>query len=192
MKTPNSPELVNLCETRLREITKVDSADLTEFAECRLIVLGVSPSSGEDLTQRAFQQVLQGLETDQGGRQPRLVDVANKPAFLNYLRGVISSLVYGMTTKCGFRAEHRQWDDEMPAPGGTGNAPAKDVELNDIRNQLFPRLRALAPSRLLPTIAAWESVFEHTDRIPTRGKRANGREVKNLAKKVLSELGAIR
>jgi hypothetical protein len=148
MKSPYSPELSGLCETRLDEITEADSANLTEFAECRLVTLGVSPSYGEDMTQRAFQQVLQGLETDQGGRRPCLEDLVDKPAFLNYLRGVISSLIYVMTSKCGFRTTHKAWEDEMLTPSGGGASPAKEAELNDIRDQLFRRLRAHAPSSL--------------------------------------------
>jgi hypothetical protein len=192
MKSPYSPELSGLCETRLDEITKADSANLTEFAECRLVALGVSPSHGEDMSQRAFQQVLQGLETDQGGRRPCLEDLVDKPAFLNYLRGVISSLIYGMTSKCGFRTTHKAWEDEMLTPSGGGPSPAKEAELNDIRDQLFRGLRAHAPRRWLRSINEWEPVFVYSDRIPSRGHRKYAREIKRRARKVLSDLGGIR
>lgn len=192
MKVPYQPELKALCETRLNEFTRADSADLTEFAECRLMVHGASPTLGEDMTQRALQQVLQGLETDQGGRRPRLVDLVNKPAFLNYLRGVISSLVFGMTSKRGFTAGCMPgYDDNIVRPNDDGGAAVKDAELNDLRDQLFPRLRARAPKRLLPTIDAWESVFTHSDRIPAPGQRTYVREVRDLAKEVLSEIGGL-
>jgi len=192
MKVPYQPELKALCETRLQEFTGADSADLTEFAECRLIVFGASPTLGEDLTQRALQQVLQGLETDQGGRRPRLVDLENKPAFLNYLRGVISSLVFGMTTKREFIANYSSgYDDAIASPDDDGGAAVKHAELIDLRDQFFPRLRARAPKRLLPTIDAWEPVFTLSDRIPVRGQRTYVREVRNLAKEVLSELGEL-
>jgi hypothetical protein len=192
MKVPYQPELKALCEARLQEFTGADSADLTEFAECRLIVLGASPTMGEDLTQRALQQVLQGLETDQGGRRPRLVDLVNKPAFLNYLRGVISSLVFGMTTRSEFLAcSTAGYDDAIAGPNDDGGAAVKDAELTDLRDQLFPRLRARASKRLLPTINAWEPVFTLSDRIPARGQRSYVREVRNLAKEVLSELGGL-
>ncbi len=189
MKCPES-ELAVLCETRLREFTKADSADLTEFAECRLVVNGISPTNGEDLTQRAIQLVLQGLEMDKGGRRPRLVDVTDKPAFLNYLRGIISSLVYGMTRKSGFgtRCIRLEDVDTAEAPHDNG-ASVRDVELGDLRDQLFPRLRARAPARLHPTINAWEAVFTQTDRIPAPVQRRHAREVQDLARKVLTELG---
>ena len=65
MKSPKQSELAARCEARLREFTAADSADLTEFAECRLIVHGISPCNGEDVTQRALQLVLQGLEAEE-------------------------------------------------------------------------------------------------------------------------------
>jgi hypothetical protein len=146
------------------------------------------------VTQRALQLVLQGLETDQGGRRPRLVDLANKSAFLNYMRGIISSLVYGMTHKSGFGAECmlREDDEEMEEFTHDGGAGAKAVEWNDLRDQLFPRLRARAPQRLLCTINAWESVFTQSDRIPAPEQRRQVREVRDLARKVLSEIGELQ
>lgn len=146
------------------------------------------------MTQRAFQQVLQGLEMDQGGRNPRLVDLQNKPAFLNYLRGIISSLVSAMVTKSGFGAECLLRDEEQEKINEStddGGAAARESEVQDLRNQLFPRLRARARKRLLPTINAWESVFAHSDRIPAPGQRSYVREVRDLAKEVISELGGL-
>ncbi|HWQ93099.1 MAG TPA: hypothetical protein VN673_15600 [Clostridia bacterium] len=192
MKSPES-ELTALCETRLREFTAADSADLSEFAECRLIVNGISPTNGEDVSQRALQLVLQGLESDRGGRRPRLVDLTDKSAFLNYLRGIISSLVYGMTRKSGFGADctldedHEEQADFVHDHG----AAAKALEWNDLRDQMFPRLRARAAVRLLPTIDAWEKVFTESDRIPAPVRREHVREVKDLARKVLTELDGL-
>ena len=192
MKSPYSPELSRLCELRLNEITDADCASLEEFAECRLVPMRISPSYGQDVTQLAFQQVLQGLETDQGGRKPRLEDLFSKPAFLNYLRGVISSIIHGMTTKGGFRTAHKPWDDEMLTPDGGGVSPAMDAELNDLRDQLFRRLRAHAPRRWLRSIDEWESVFAYCDRIPSKGHRKYAGEIKRQARKVISDLGGIR
>ena len=193
MKSHKQSELAARCEARLREFTAADSADLTEFAECRLIVHGISPCNGEDVTQRALQLVLQGLETDQGGRRPRLVDLDNKSAFLNYLRGIISSLVYAMTHKSGFGAECmlREDDEETAALMNDGGASAQDAEWNDLRDQLFPRLRAQAPKHLLPAIDAWEAVFIQSDRIPAPKKRKYAWEIRNLAQKVLSEVDGL-
>ena len=190
MSSPFSPEYKALCEARLGEITEADCADLTDFAERRLVAAGAPPSCGEDVTHRAFHAVLMGLETDQGGRKPRLVDINDKPAFLNYLRGIISSLVYAMTRKRRhYHVKHEKWDDNIAVPNAVAHSPAKEAALRDLGEQLFPRLRSQAPRRLLPTIAAWESVFLESDRIPARGHRKYVREVRDLAKRVLTELG---
>ena len=191
MSTPFGPELARLCKARLGEITDADIAALTEFAERRLVEIGVPPSCGEDVTQRALYAVLPGLEKDQGGRKPRLVDVNDKTAFLNYLRGIVSSLLYSMTRTRGFRIT-QQWDDSVPSPDAGRPSPTNEAALRDLSEQLFRRLRARAPRRLLPTINAWEAVFLSSDRIPARGHRKYVREVKKLAQEVLSELGGLR
>jgi hypothetical protein len=190
MNTPFGPELVRLCQARFGEITDADIAALTEFAERRLVEIGVPPSCGEDVTQRALHAVLHGLEKGHGGRKPRLVDVNDKTAFLNYLRGIVSSLLYSMTRTRGFRTT-QQWDDRGPSPDAGRPSPANEAALRDLGEQLFRRLRARAPQRLLPTINAWEAVFLSSDRIPARGHRKYVREVRNLAQEVLSELGEL-
>lgn len=189
MKRPVSPEVRSACEARLAEITDADTVALTEFAECRLVAVGAPPSHGEDIVQRAFHAVLMGLETDQPGRRPRPSDVGEKAAFLNYMRGAVSSLVYALTRKFSFRQEVGEWDDNTLPPGETTSALTVALEMRDLRAELFPRLRARAPSRLIATIDAWESEFLHSDRIPARGHRKHVGEVKDLARGVLSELG---
>ncbi len=191
MSPPYSPEYKVLCEARLGEITEADCADLTEFAECRLVAVGAPPSCGEDVTQRAFHAVLVGLETDQGGRKPRLVDINDKPAFLNYMRGVISSLVYAVTRKRRFHAGYETWEQNTSVQDSERDSPAQPAAFQDLGQQLFPRLKSRAPGRLLPTIQAWESVFLHSDRIPAKGHRKYVREVRDLAKTVLEELGGL-
>ncbi len=191
MSPPYSPEYKVLCEARLGEITEADCADLTEFAECRLVAVGAPPACGEDVTQRAFHAVLVGLETDQGGRKPRLVDITDKPTFLNYMRGVISSLVYAMTRKRRFNTGHEAWDENTASPDAGRDSPAQQAAFRDLGQELFPRLRSRAPRRLLPTIQAWESVFLHSDRIPAKGHRKYVREVRDLAQTVLEELGGL-
>lgn len=78
-----------------------------------LASLGASPSNGEYAVQRAYLLVLLWLETDQDGRRPCREDLKDKSAFLNYLRGIISSVIHGMTVKRGFEAD-ASWDDELP------------------------------------------------------------------------------
>lgn len=181
-----------LWQTRLAEITADDRAALLQFAECLLVERGISSSYGDDITQRAFEAVLVGLRGSEGGRKPRRTDVSTKPAFMNYMRGIIASLVYALTQRKEIRKWHQPWSDNMAPTWNDQLTPANLAELQDLRQQLFPRLRARAPKRLLRTIDAWEAVFLHTERIPARGHRKYVCEVRALAQQVLVELGFIR
>jgi hypothetical protein len=193
MKTPFSLEYRARCYIRLGELSHVELVNLTEFAERRLVAQGLIPSAGEDVTQLALLAILQGLEPDQGGRVPRLVDLENKDTFQNYVRGAISSIVEAMGRKRMFRSEHKPWRDELRTWNDESVlTPSKSAEMSDLRDQLFPRLRAQAPRRLWRSIDAWESVFGESDRIPARGHRRYVREVRELARAIISELGGIR
>lgn len=193
MKTPINQGVRAGCEARIDELLPVDINKLTEFAEHRLAAQGLNPNAGEDVTQRALMAILIGLESDQGGRKPRLVDTESKNAFLNFARGVISSVVEAMGRKSQFRTEHKPWRDEMCAScDETILTPEKNAELNDLKEQLFKQLRVRAPQRLQRTINAWETVFTESDRIPVKGHRRNARDLKVIAQKIISELGGIR
>lgn len=192
MNPPQNPELFRLCELRLGEITPADIATLTRFAACRLASFGASPSGGEDVAQRAFLAVLQGLETDQGGRRPRLVDVADEPSFENYLRGIVNSIAEGMTRTRKFGAQQTEWNDNLPCERPEAQSPSRDAQLSDLEGQLFQRLRERAPRRLIPTIDGWRSVFPYSDQIPSiRGRRKYVAQVRELAGTILSELGGL-
>jgi hypothetical protein len=134
---------------------------------------------------------LVGLERDRGGRKPRWLDIKNKPAFLNYLRGIVSSLVYARARKQGFESG-KEWNDNI-APHVTGQAsPAEEAALRDFAEELFPRLRARAPRRLLATIAGWESVYHESDRIPAQGgRRKYVGQVKSIAQQIVREIGGL-
>jgi hypothetical protein len=94
-----------------------------------------------------------------------------------------------MTRTRGFRTT-QQWDDSGPLPEAGRPSPSNEAALWDL-GELFRRLRARAPRRLLPTINAWEAVFLSSDRIPAWGYHKYVREVKKLAQEVLSELGGL-
>lgn len=181
------------CEARLNELSQSDITNLTEFAERTLAGKGLNPAAGEDVTQRSLALILQGLESDQSGRVPRLMDTENMDAFRNYVRGVISSVVEAMSRKREFRIEHNPLRNEVDLPDDRTNlTPAQIAEWNDLRDQLFQRLRDRAPQSLKATINAWESVFVESDRIPGEGHPRNVGKVKELAKKIVAELGGIR
>ncbi len=190
MKTPNVAEVLALGEALLRQTTEEDIAKLTKFAESRLIALGLSPGSGEDVVQRAFESILRGLETDQEGRRPRLKDVQSKEAFANYLRGAVASKAEAMTRRRESRRDHETYgDNSVELAGNSNDSPAHEVEIADLAAQLFLRRRQGAPAKLIETIEAWQSVYPYTDRIPAvRGQRKLVGEVRCLAQQVLREL----
>jgi DNA-directed RNA polymerase specialized sigma24 family protein len=190
VRIPNNAEVLRLCEALLQQITEQDIANLTEFAECRLVALGLSPASAEDVVQRAFESILRGLESDQGGRRPRLVDVVNKEAFLNYLRGAVSSKAEAATRRRELRHVHEPYEESLGESGsGAADSPVMAAEFGDLAQELFARLRQRAPARLKETIDAWESVYWDTDRIPTvNGQRRQAGEVRQLAQSVMLEL----
>ena len=193
MKTPLSLESRARCEVRLSELSQADITKLTEFARHRLAAQGLNASAAEDATQRALAAILRGLETDQGGRVPRLVDMESKDMFLNYVRGAISSVSEAMGRHEKVRSKHQpQLEELAPSQDESLLKPDTRAELCDLRDQLFPRLRAQAPKRLQPTIDAWESVFLESDRIPARGHRKYVGEVRHFAKQIVAELGGIR
>jgi hypothetical protein len=149
--------------------------------------------AGEDATQRALGAILQGMETDRGGRVPRPMDLENKTSFLNFARGAISSIISIMAHKRQFRCEHKPWGDEkIAAEDPSMLSPSRNAELSDLKDQLFRRLRTQAPRRLWRTIEAWEAVFTESDRIPARGHRRYVSEVRSLAQTIVKELGGIR
>ncbi len=172
MKTQFNEAHRALCEVRLGELSPVDITNLTKFAERRLVAMGLNPATGADVCQQGLAAILRGLESDQGGRMPRLVDLENKDTFLNFVRGVVSSAVFSMSRKQRFKPVVEPWNDNSGMTAReTPNLPSKLAELNDLKDLLFPRLRARAPSRLKRTIDAWESVFTESDRIPAPGHR---------------------
>lgn len=182
------------CEVRLGELDATEITKLTRFAEHRLLAMGLNPAAGEDLTQCALARILKGLEPDQGGRVPRLVDVETKEAFANFTRGAISSLAEAMRRKREFQMPQTTWEDDRPTSidGGCLN-PARTAELADLKDAIFPRLRARAAKYLQPTISAWEEVFEHSEKIPTiRNRRDYSWEVRHLAQSIVAELGGLR
>lgn len=66
MNTPSNQDLRAAEEARLGEIDPVRINQLTQFAERRLAAMGLPPSAGEDVTQRALAAVLRGLESGRG------------------------------------------------------------------------------------------------------------------------------
>lgn len=186
---PSTRETRLSCERLLAELTLEDIHNLRCFAESRLLHLGLSAGLAEDVVGKALAAVVSGAETGRGGRKPRPEDVANKAAFLNYLRGVISSVAEAGTRRQRYTTVPLDTPGkEKPALAGRP-APETDVEVRDYAFELFSRLRTRAPSHLQPTLAEWEATFVWADRVPTIRSRRHAYELRKLAREVVAEIG---
>ena len=126
------------------------------------------------------------MEGDDAGRKPNPGDLLSKDTFLNYVRGVINSIVEGWwrTSKTQHRKKHFSLDliqDYLAAPKDS------QVEFADLVAELFTRLRQLAPARLLPTIDAWEKAPD--GKVPCVTSRKHAAAVKRLAQQIARDLG---
>jgi DNA-directed RNA polymerase specialized sigma24 family protein len=200
MKNRLTPEQASQIQQRLSSLAENDCTKLRQFAERRLARLGASTSLAEDVVQRAFQTVLIGLESADEGRRPAPKDVATPENFEKYMFSVIASVCDAMLRKREFQCIHLPIREEREDLGeherGVAIASPESVRVQahvaDLKQTLFPLLRSRAHWTLIPTIAAWEDVFEHSDRIPAAGRhRKYVGEVRKLAAEIVNDLGGL-
>jgi hypothetical protein len=178
MITPLTEEIRAAGKARLDELDGRDITTLTQFAEFKLVAVGLPASFGEDLAAQSLR--------------PRLEDLENKQSLLNWLRGVIASLVESMSSQRQYRAEHLAWDEALGVEQ-TEPTPAQAAEASDLQRALFLRLRERSPQMHQSTIDAWEQVFTATAYVPdVNGRRKYVHMVRKLAREVVTELGGIR
>jgi hypothetical protein len=187
------------CERLLHEFanSRAELEDLRNYAELRLTRLFLPPTLGEEIVQRAFLRVLQGLESGREGRRPRPQDLLTPATFKKYMHSVIYSLIEAVARSHEVRLVH------VPiAEAGLGecsggviiastSSTVDEVHLQDLKRALFERLRERTPRYLQTTIEAWEQVFLSSDRIPSPGPRRYATEVREVAAKIVRELGGI-
>lgn len=199
MKTPLSPEAASQAVIRLSKLAE-NIPKLRNFAESRLARLGAPTPLGEEAVQRAFQSVLLGLESPNEGRRPCAEDVATADAFGKYMRSVIASICEALSRQRELQFIHVPIREEREgnlgeSEGGAVIASPESVRVQahmaDLKQTLFKRLRMQAHWTLLPTIAAWERVFEESDRIPAAGHRKYVGRVRRLAAEIINELGGL-
>lgn len=77
----------------MQVLTPKELLVLAGFASFRLAKVGLNPTGAEHIAQDALLAVLRGLESSTVGRYPRPCDLTDQSAFMDYLRGVIGSLV---------------------------------------------------------------------------------------------------
>jgi hypothetical protein len=199
MKSRLNSEQASQIEMRLSRLAENNSR-LRQFAEGRFARLGATTALGEDAVQRAFQSVLQGLESLDEGRRPSPKDVATSENFEKYMYSVIASVCDAMSRQREFRCIHvpiREEREDNLGEHERGVAIASpenvrsEAQMADLKQTLFPLLRAQAHWTLRPTIDAWEEVFCESDRIPAAGHRKYVGQVRQLAQKIVNDLGGL-
>jgi hypothetical protein len=174
------PEILTRAEQLMSEISKENLAGLTDFARKRLVMVGLPYHLDEDIAQTAICDVLNG------SRHPRAQDVQSIESFENYLRGIINSIVNKMRRKLTFEA---QQEPNIPEPSSIASPDFEAIQA-DLKSKLFPLLKQRMAPRHMPTIEAWEAVFEYTDRIPViKGRRKYVAEIREVAQQIVQEMG---
>jgi hypothetical protein len=200
MKIRNSEHRGNArenCERLIHELANSPAklADLRVYAQLRLIRLYLPPTLREDIVQKAFFCVLQGLESEREGRRPRPEEMASSESFKKYMHRVIYSLIEAVSRCHQVRVVHVPIAEAGLGEGSGGAVVASksstidEVHMQDLKQMLFERLRKRTPGYLRPTIDAWEEVFLSSERIPTPGPRRYATEVRQAAAKIVRELG---
>ena len=175
--SPTADPTNQKCEALLQNLSQDDWQHLVHHASRRLLILRKQRSLAQDVVQDAIRCILIGLESAERGRHPKVHQVANKSAFMDYLMSAINSKASAISPpELAFPISLAE---EVEAP------PTNGAEAQDLRAFLFPKLRELASGRLQPTINAWEAVYSETDQVPHVPSRRHAWEVRQLAKKVL-------
>ena len=188
------------CERLLHELANspAELADLQDYAELRLTRLFLPRTLGEEIVQRAFLCLLQGLESEKQGRRPRAQDVATPATFKKYMHSVVYSLIEAVARSHEVRLPHLPIAEAGLGEGSGGvaieamSSTVDEVHWRGLKRKLFERLRAHTPHYLRTTIEAWEPDFLFAERIPTPGPRRYATEVRKAAAKIVRGLGGIR
>ena len=184
---PNVPAPKRLALPYLSAIrlTAAEQAYLTHFAKRRLAHFGLDFQLADDLYHQVIYAVLRGVE-DETGRKPNPQNLRSKKKFIEYLKGVVNSIVEGWwrTSRTQHKRDHCSFqlvEEFLVVPQ---KAP---IEFQDLQSQLFTRLRQQAHARLLPTINAWEQAPDGL--VPCVTSRKHTAAVKVLARQIAQELG---
>ncbi|MGV3756012.1 MAG: hypothetical protein ACO1QS_11570 [Verrucomicrobiota bacterium] len=175
---------------RLHELNTQDLNSLTSFAEHRLRRRAElhcplpAHYGGADLVQTALMKVLQGCNSPEIGRQPRIEDVRSKPEFLSYLGGVVNSLI---------SAEHEPTSLApafMAASVCPSPSPAELAEYNNLTAELLKQLQVKTSSMpaLQEVLQAWEENIRDGGTVPHLGHYKRAYRVRQLARKILLNL----
>jgi hypothetical protein len=184
VKLPLAGDTQKLCQARIDAITEAEYRSLWRFADDRLTCIGLPPTDALDMVNQAIYLVEQGM-LNGDGRKPTRKDVVSEKAFHDYMTGTINSLINAESRKRKHRGTltDAEWENLQ----GKSELACEQACRNDIKAQLFVKLRQEAAPHLHPTIDAYEQIFDHCDRIPTvNGKRKYAHEVRRMARKIVS------
>jgi hypothetical protein len=200
MKTPpkrkaRHGQIRALTIKQLEQLTRDDLRALAEFAERRMDWLPSAPFSPEDMVHKALHSIIRGTKKGVEGRRPRLENLQSKEAFLHYVRSATNSVIEAAKRKRELwvihETIHRQKDIEseqrLIVLTATPTAD-EDHGMVDLRNELFARLRKVAPHNLHATIDEWEKSFLWDTKVPFRRKRTHRDQVRRLAVQILKEI----
>lgn len=183
---------------QMESLTPEDLASLAAYAHRRLQRIGMDGSLAEDIAQDALQAIMVGLYTPIDGRHPRPCDVASHGAFVEYLGGVVNSMVAYERSKRIHQFTH---EPLVTDPGHdehkshfaelrSDESVVADVCWNDLQDVFFARIRPRAVFPIQPILIDWERVWQWSSQIPVPiPQRRFRRHVKRLAQEVLGELG---
>ena len=180
----------------LDQLTNDDLQALARFAKRRLDWVPRSQLSAEDAVHKALHSIICGTWEFQEARRPREENLRTKGAFLHYVRSSINSVIDAAKRKRELwvihETIHREKEEEEHTTIILAAIPGAEENLDmvDLKNELFARLRAIAPSRLLPSIDEWEKTFFWASKIPFKKSRDYRPQVRRLAMQVLKEIAA--
>ena len=198
MKTPltrRHGQVRALTTQQLNQLTQTDLNKLAEFAERRMGGLPLARVSAEDVVQKALLAIIRGTKKGGQGRRPPREAVRNKDAFLHYVRSAINSVVEATRRPRELHFIHEAIDRPMDPEShervivpAALPSPDTDPAMVDLKQELFSRLRKMAPARLLPTIAEWEKTFFWATQVPVGKDRHHRDQVRLLAMRVLQQI----
>jgi hypothetical protein len=183
---------------QLEMLSRSNLAGLVAYARRRLLRIGLDPNLAEDITQDAFRAILIGLETAKAGRHPREIDVQDQGAFVDYLGGVINSLVAYERAKRLYQFDHEPieaettWEDDRCPKNELRSAAGVESEIGwrDLQDVFFARLRSRVHPRIQHIVTDWECEWRWSAQIPIPiPQRRFRKTIRLLAKDVLAELG---
>jgi hypothetical protein len=179
-------------------LTRSNLTGLVAYARRRLLRIGLDPTLSEDIVQDAFRAILIGLESAKAGRHPRGIDVQAQGAFVDYLGGVINSLVAYEREKRRYRFTFEPmelepaWENEGQPHNELRSAVNVEGEVGwrDLQHLFFSKLRPQVPSRVQHILADWEQEWQRSAQIPVPIPQRRFRKIiRHLAQEVLAELG---